>query len=115
MNDLAVYSDAAHRASQIVNDLIAKDAELALHCWVAIRLSDGGSDGVLYEHRHDAVSHQLHETQCAYLKITPGFTPKIAERFLTIHRQVYDAGMRMADTDEDRELVVPMRIEDVFR
>lgn len=114
MDDL-IYSDAARRASEMVNVLIARDRELALHCWVAIRLSDGGSDGVLYEHRHDAVAHQLHETQCFYLKIQPGFTPKIAERFLAIHRQVYDAGMRMADTDEDQELVIPMRLEEIFR
>lgn len=68
--------------------------------WLAIRLSDGGYDGVAYEHRADAVRHQLHETQCAYVRIPPGgMTPREAEAFLGYHRALYDAGFRLPDPE----------------
>src|SRR5262245_2186661 len=39
-------------------------------CWVAIKLSDGRSDGNLYESRRDAVRHtQNKERGWAYLKV----------------------------------------------
>jgi hypothetical protein len=112
-----LYPDEAKRAAEQVNLHLVADRERAIHSWVAIRLSDGGSDGTLYDKRGDAVRHQLHETQCMYIKIPPDgiFTPKIAQRFLEIHRQVYQHGNRMAGVDDERELVIPMRIEDVLR
>jgi hypothetical protein len=115
VTDSELYSDEARRASEQINLHLVADRERALHSWIAIRLSDGGSDGILYDRRVDAVRHQLHETQCMYLKVQPGITPKIAERLLAIHRQVYDAGMRMASVDEDRELIIPMNLEDILR
>jgi hypothetical protein len=116
-SDADLYSDAARRASDQITMHLLADPELAIHSWVAIRLSDGGSDGVLYADKASAIRRQLHEQQCMYLKIPPdGMSPKIAERLLTIHRQIYDAGMRLADPDGgDRELIIPMNIEDVLR
>jgi hypothetical protein len=112
-----LYGDDARRAAEQVNLHLLADRERAVHSWVAIRLSDGGSDGVLYDEREDAIKHQLHEQQCMYIKIPPDgiFTPKIAARFLTIHRQLYDAGMRLIDPDKPRELILPRNIEDVLR
>lgn len=69
--------------------------------WVAVRLSDGGSDGVLYDKRRDAIRHQLHEQQCAYICIHPGgMNPCQAEPVLKGARQAYDAGMHLIDPDD---------------
>lgn len=108
MNPLTQYSQAAHRASGIVRELIAegRDGE-----WVALRLSDGGTDGVVYAERADAVRHQLHEQQCAYLFIPPdNFSARSAENFLKHHRQMYDAGYRLADPDAQVIPMIPQRM-----
>ena len=106
------YSDAARRASDIVALHLAADRERAIGSWVALRLSDGGSDNVLYDSKAAAVRHQLHEFQCCYVKIPPtGFPPTHAEIFLRVHRQLYDAGFRLADPDKDTEVIIPGRLE----
>ncbi len=111
---LGLYSDAARRASDVVTTHMLADREHAVGKWLAIRLSDGSSDGVLYDWRADAVRHQLHETLCAYLKIPPdGLTPRSAEIFLKFNRSLYDAGMRMTDPDADREVVMPLALEEL--
>jgi hypothetical protein len=107
---LTVYSDAAKRLSDLMN----------LHAvfgstgkWVAIRLSDGGSDGVTYDTRDDAVSHQFHESLCAYAKVLPGgMQLREAEEFLSAFRAVYDAGMRVHGP-EDHVPALPIRKESV--
>lgn len=94
---LPQFSDPARRCADIVT--LAGVADL-IGQWLAIRLSDGGYDGVAYEHRADAVRHQLHETQCAYVRIPPGgMTPREAEAFLGYHRALYDAGFRLPDPE----------------
>lgn len=66
--------------------------------WVAPRMSDGKTDGAIYDTKADAIRHQLHEYQCAYIQIPPGgMTPEHATRFLMVMRKFYDAGMRIAD------------------
>ncbi len=68
--------------------------------WVAIRLADGGSDGVVYDSRRDAIRHQLHERQCAYVRIPlDDMSPRSAQTFLDFTRQCYDAGIPMADPE----------------
>lgn len=101
------YSDAANRcADQIRMHILAGKAGK----WAAVRLSDGGSDGIAYDRRADAVSHQLHEFQCAYVAIPPdNMTPKEAEFFLQFNRELYDAGMRMSDPEA--EYIMPTRVE----
>ena len=102
-----VYSDAAKRCSDVVN--------LAMHCgdwgkWVAIRLLDGGSDGVVYDTRQDAIRHQFYEFFCCYVMVPPsGMQPPEAEEFMAFNRELYDAGFRMTDP----EVVKPLRTEDV--
>jgi len=105
------YSDAARRCSDLINLHVITGG---VSRWVAIRLSDGGSDGVVYDTRKDAVRHQLHETLCAYVCVPPdGMTPKAAESFLTFNRNVYDAGYRMTDPDNDTEVIMPMTREGI--
>lgn len=68
--------------------------------WVAIRLSDGGSDGALYDSKAAAVRYQPHERQCVYFRINPGgLTPRSAESTLRFNQGLYDMGARLADPD----------------
>lgn len=92
-----VYSDAAHRCSDIVTmAAIAGDTGK----WLAIRMSDGGYDGVIYDHRRDAVRHQLSENWCCYVQVQPGgMTPKEADAFISYCRALYDAGFRLPDPE----------------
>lgn len=99
VNPPSPFSDAARRCSDAVNLALIGQAGAAGR-WMAFRLSDGGTDHVLYDSKAAAVRHQLHETLCAYLKIPPtGVSPRLAEVFLRFNRQLYDAGMRMTDPD----------------
>lgn len=92
---LGVYSDVARRASDIVAEHLLGDAEGNRGRWVAIRLSDGGSDKVVYDSVADAANAQLHWQMCMYLRIPWGGLPVAeAETLLTYHRRVYDAGNR---------------------
>lgn len=92
-----IYPAAAHRASDIVT-LAAITGSAGR--WVAIRLSDGGWDGTLYDHRSEAVRHQFHEQLCCYAQVPPGgMTPMEADAFLSYHRALYDAGFRLPDPE----------------
>lgn len=95
--------DCGKRASDIVNTYISgmywddiKDK------WIAIRLSDGGSDGILYDTKQDAVKHQYHEQQCAYVcfrNLISGARPREMAVFLKFNRDAYYKGFRLADPD----------------
>lgn len=94
-------SDAAKRCHEAVNIHLQILGAAAIGKWVAVRLSDGGSDMVLYDTKYDAVRHQFHEFWCAYVCIPPnGMSVADAEDFLRITRQMYDAGVRLADPDK---------------
>jgi len=110
--EYANHVDHAKRASDVVQLHLLADREAAINSWVALRMSDGGSDNILYPSRHIAVRHQLHEFQCCYLKIPPdGLSIGAAEAFLRFNRQLYDNGFRMADPDKDTEVIMPLRTE----
>lgn len=99
LGGLSGYSDAAHRCSDTIRMHIV--AGMATR-WAAIRLSDGGSDGIAYDTRADAVRHQLHEQLCAYVFIPhDDMSPKAAETFLSVNRKLYDAGMRLIDPETE--------------
>ncbi len=107
---LKVPSPEAHRMSDVINGHLEEHKLDAVGRWAAIRLSDGGSDGVLYDNKSDAIRFQLHEKQCVYVQILPeGMSIRAAQSFLNVHRQFYDAGMNMADPD--RQVEVPQREE----
>lgn len=100
-----VYSDAAKRCSETIGiHVLAGKAGR----WAAIRLSDGSSDGIAYDQRSDAIRHQLHESQCAYVQIPQDAMPIAeAESFLNFNRQAYDAGFRLIEPDDPRHLIRP--------
>jgi hypothetical protein len=107
------YSDAAKRCSDTIRThIVAGKAGR----WAAIRLSDGGSDGIAYDTRADAIDHQLHETQCAYVQIPlDDMPPAHAQRYLAFHRAAYDGGFRLTDPDDRREVIMPYTIEGLSR
>lgn len=101
-------TDAGRHCSDAVNLALALGG---VDKWIAVRLSDGKSDGNVYDLKSDAISHQLHEYQCAYIKIPPdGMPPEHATRFLNVNRKLYDNGMRIADPD--RAPIMPHTIEE---
>lgn len=102
-NPREFVSDAAKKCADIVNGLVTAYPWDELKTkWVAIRLSDGGHDGTLYDTKRDAVRFQLDEFLCAYISfrnMPAGINPIEAERFLDWNRRAYKAGFRLPDPD----------------
>jgi hypothetical protein len=99
-------SDAGKRAAEIINGYIifmGIDEQMSSKC-VAIRLSDGGYDGNVYDNKQAAVAHQLHEYQCMYIFFRNlGFSlakPREMDVLLGLHRDAYKRGLRLADPAE---------------
>lgn len=106
-----IPSDAAKRMSDAINLHLMADRQGNAGRWVAIRLSDGGSDGVVYDNVAHAANAQLHYRQCAYVRISQGgMTPREAEVVLAYHRKVYDAG-NLPPYLDGVPLVVPNTLE----
>ena len=79
--------------------------------WVAIRLSDGGSDNTVYDTRADAMRFQLHPTQCLYLRLVPPAPPPATacDVLLWYVRGAYDRGWRPDENVDD--LIFPHATE----
>jgi len=93
--------DDAKRCAEAVNIHLRVVGNEAIGKWVAVRLSDGGSDMNLYDTKQQAVDHQLNEFLCAYVCIPPnGMSVQDAGDYLRITRQMYDAGIRLADPNK---------------
>lgn len=101
--DQAALMDAGRRLAEAHN--------LALMCggqgrWIAGRLSDGGTDGKVYDTRPDAIRAQLHETQCLYVCVIPTpMPPAEAAQLILITRNAYDAGFRITGPDDPRSII----------
>lgn len=71
--------------------------------FVAIRLRDGWSDGVLYDTKPDAIRHQKGDERLyAYLSfrnLIGGADAREMAHVLQFHRMTYDAGFRLPDPD----------------
>lgn len=97
------YSDKAKRFADIVNGFTTwVPWEDRKRYWLAIRISDGGCDGVLYESRLDAVTHQAYEKQCVYFSFVncmAGISVREADAFLRYHELLYKNGARFPDPD----------------
>jgi hypothetical protein len=112
--------DSAKRLSGIINSLvICHPIETLIHSWIAVRLSDGGYDGTLYDTRRDAVRHQQYEKQCAYLNLAPiagGMEIQAAYAILKFHRDAYAADMTFIDPEHETggmDIGMPIAMEDV--
>lgn len=109
---MGIFSAEAHRCSDIINLAVISGQ---VGRWIAIRLSDGGWDGTVYDHRADAVSHQLHENLCAYVQVVPGgMNPQEAQAYLDYHRALYDEGFRLPDPEFQPPLM-PLTARDQMR
>lgn len=96
--------DAGKRASDCVNmHRTFGDWDEIQTKWLAFKLEDGSSDGVLYDSKKDAVKHQFHEQLCAYVcfkNLVAGSTPDEMTIFLQFTRNAYKAGFRLPDPDD---------------
>lgn len=112
-----LYSDAARRIADAHNLVLLTNGRSVAGKWIACKLSDGTSDGVLYDSRTHAVRHQLHEKQCAYLQIQPEpMSNQEAAAYLRFVRDVYDAGLSMPDPDNpDREVMPQYQFQQLRR
>lgn len=98
------YSDEARRFADIVNGYSTWIKwEEREHYWIAVRLSDGGTDGELYHSKRDAVRGQTDEFLCCYFAFRNcmnGISYKEAEAFMLYVRGAYKAGLRLPDPDD---------------
>lgn len=102
-------SDAIARARMVLSF-----EEIAAHRYLAIRLSDGSCDDIVYDNRADAIRHQLHETLCVYFRVPlERIGAKTADVILWYARMRYEAGYR-AEVDGP-ELVLPNLAEGFAR
>lgn len=95
------HTDAAKRMCDTYNLHKIGAVNGGVGKWIAVRLSDGSSDNVLYDDKLAAVTHQHgNEQWYAFICIVPP-SMKVcdAEVMLNAHRRMYDAGLRMTDPD----------------
>lgn len=97
--DALASAARAQRAWEHLNLYAIVHGNEGLNRWLAISLADGSCDQNPYATKREAIRHQLHETQCAYLFFTG--KPKLTELrfYLDTCERLYDAGMSMADPD----------------
>lgn len=94
------HTDAAKRVCDGVNlHMLANDAGWAwdngVGHWMAFKLEDGSTDGVLYDNKQAAVRHQSDEFQCMYLRLhMGGMNICEAEIMLSLHRKAYKESFR---------------------
>lgn len=107
------YPDAARRFADTValHQAALSFDELLAGRYMAVRLSDGGSDGVVYDTRPEAIAHQRHNSsRCIYPRIPPGerWSPKVCDVLLMYARSAYDHGHR---EDPAHQLWIPTQKE----
>lgn len=111
--------DAAKRIADIVNgQAVAQPFDVLVRSWMAFKLEDGTSDGVLYDSRPAAVAHQKGDS-AKYLYISlreapGGMLPMQARAILRFHRMVYDTPGGRVTHPTDRQLIMPLANEDLM-
>jgi len=93
--------EAGRRAfDEIVLHKLALGVE-AFGKWIAVNLSDGRSDHVLYDTRGDAVRHQHGcERDKAYIPVKPGAIDVLElATFIGVSRRMREAGIAIPDVD----------------
>lgn len=96
--------DCGKRASEIINTyVVGMNWDDIKNSFIAIRISDGGSDGVLYDSMRDAAQHQLHEQSCYYFcfrNAMGGVNPRDMAILIKFARDAYYRGFRLIDPDD---------------
>lgn len=110
------FSDAARRLSDAANQAIINGDR---DRWMAFALADGSVPGSFdrpetYPTRRDAIrSRGANERNFGYIKVPWDMvTPRGAEVFLRLHRQLRDSGMQLTDPEQaDRDYATDNRRE----
>ena len=77
---------------------------------MAFALEDGQTDHVVYSSKADAIAHMSDEFRYCYVHMRgcfAGMPPRDAQLWLELHREAYDAGMRLSDPDAPT-LIMPL-------
>lgn len=114
--ECVVVTDAAKRMSEAVGlAILANPPEVTSRGWMAFALADGSTDHVVYPSKADAINHQHNEFHFAYVNLGQclGAMPtKDAQIWLDVHREAYDAGMRL--TDPNTSIIMPQGREQLI-
>jgi hypothetical protein len=115
--------DAAKRLSDYVNNVcVFQPLDVVINSWIAVKLSDGSTDGVLYDTRREAVKHQQYEKQCMYLSLRQapgGMEVQAAYALLKLHRDAYNHPTHQVNFIDPEhptggtDIRVPIALEDV--
>ena len=107
-------SDAAKRFADIValHQIALSKGELLAGRFIAIRLADGGSDGVVYDTRASAIAAQTNApSRCGYFQIPlERWSVATCDTLLWYVRKCYDGGFR---EDPAHQLVISNQIENM--
>lgn len=95
------HTDAARRLADQWNLHRIADLHGSNGKWFAVALHDGVSDGVLYDSKVAAITHQRHvEKYYAFVRMSMAQMNYCdAEIYLSVQRRLYDSGFRMSDPD----------------
>lgn len=105
-------ADAAKRLADTValHQVALSRDELLAGRYIAVRLSDGGSDGVVYDTPAEAVAHQRHNaSRCIYPRLPlERWSAQVCDVLLMYGRRAYDNGHR---ADPAAQLWIPTQEE----
>lgn len=104
------FSDAAKRISDMVTQAIA---DRQGNKWMAFALEDGRGNGTVYDTKADAVRfHRNAARKYCYLRIPLDYlSPRAAEVYLKVHRQLAKLGQHPDDEMINHELMLDTRRE----
>lgn len=106
---------AAKRMADTValHQTVLEPAEIVAGRWIAVRLGDGGSDGIAYDSHEAAVRASTNDpSRHAYFKLPlERISPEVCDVLLWYVRTVYDAGWR---EDPAYQLKIPTRVEEIL-
>jgi hypothetical protein len=104
--------DAARRMADVIalHQLALSKDELLAGRYVAIRLADGGSDGVAYDTRAAAIEAQSNApSRCGYFQVPlERFSAATCDSLLWYVRGCYDSGFR---EDPSQQLIISNQVE----
>ena len=110
-----IISDAAKRISDTINLHITFNRAWEIHTkWMAFALTDGTSDGALYDSFEDATTHQAFPVRFAYMcfrQVMAGSNPRDAQLWLETERAAADARMALHEPQAPR-LIIPTSYHD---
>ena len=110
--DTAVFgfSDEARRISDTIQQAIVDGAR---NKWIAFNLEDGRTDGTKYDTKADAIRHHGNRYGgFMYIKVPWDMcTPRAAEVFLRVHRQLKKIGQHPDDEMAKHEFMLDTRRE----